>query len=121
LTARPRSVASSATVAIVAGLLALVPACGGSDEGGSPQGGPPAAQPQPQPEPSPQSDNGAGESDGQGGGGEGSSGGGGGSGGSGRDYDPRRPDTPSNDVPPPPGSPAERFERECEDNPEACY
>ena len=31
-----------------------------------------------------------------------------------------RPDSPQNDTPPPPGSPAERFEQECERNPEAC-
>ena len=30
------------------------------------------------------------------------------------------PDTPENDRPPPPGSPAERFERECEEKPELC-
>ncbi len=30
------------------------------------------------------------------------------------------PDSPRNDRPPPPGSPAERFERECEANPDAC-
>jgi hypothetical protein len=33
---------------------------------------------------------------------------------------PQRPDSPENDTPPPPGSPAERFEQECERNPEAC-
>lgn len=31
-----------------------------------------------------------------------------------------RPDSPENDTPPPAGSPAERFERECEQNPAAC-
>ncbi|MEX2252873.1 MAG: hypothetical protein WD649_01865 [Thermoleophilaceae bacterium] len=31
-----------------------------------------------------------------------------------------RPDSPENDVPPPPGSPAERFEQECQVNPQAC-
>jgi hypothetical protein len=30
------------------------------------------------------------------------------------------PDSPQNDTPPPPGSPAERFEQECDRNPEAC-
>lgn len=30
------------------------------------------------------------------------------------------PDSPQNDTPPPPGSPAERFEQECERNPESC-
>ncbi len=29
-------------------------------------------------------------------------------------------DTPENDTPPPPGSPAERFEEFCEENPGAC-
>jgi hypothetical protein len=29
-------------------------------------------------------------------------------------------DSPENDTPPPPGSPAERFERFCEENPGAC-
>ena len=29
-------------------------------------------------------------------------------------------DSPENDIPPPPGSPAERFEEECKKNPEAC-
>jgi hypothetical protein len=41
----------------------------------------------------------------------------GGSGGS--TYDPEQ-DSPENDVPPPPGSPAEQFEQECEQNPEIC-
>jgi hypothetical protein len=30
------------------------------------------------------------------------------------------PDSPDNDTPPPAGSPAERFERECEESPAAC-
>jgi hypothetical protein len=33
---------------------------------------------------------------------------------------PTQPDSPSNDAKPPPGSPASRFERFCEDNPGAC-
>jgi hypothetical protein len=33
---------------------------------------------------------------------------------------PRQQDSPENDTPPPADSPAERFERECERNPEAC-
>jgi hypothetical protein len=33
---------------------------------------------------------------------------------------PNRADSPQNDTPPPPGSPAERFEEACERNPEAC-
>jgi hypothetical protein len=41
--------------------------------------------------------------------------------GSGRgNYDPAQPDTPENDVPPPPGSPQEAFEQMCEQNPAAC-
>ena len=35
-------------------------------------------------------------------------------------YDPAKPDTPANDVPPPPGSPQEAFEKQCEQNPSAC-
>jgi hypothetical protein len=34
--------------------------------------------------------------------------------------DPAKPDSPANDLPPPPGSPQEAFERQCEENPEAC-
>ncbi len=34
--------------------------------------------------------------------------------------DPNQPDTPENDVPPPSGSPQERFEEFCKQNPEAC-
>jgi hypothetical protein len=34
--------------------------------------------------------------------------------------DPRQPDSPTNDVPPPAGSPEEQFERFCEQNPGAC-
>jgi hypothetical protein len=35
-------------------------------------------------------------------------------------YEQGKPDTPENDVPPPPGSPQEAFERMCEQNPSAC-
>ena len=35
-------------------------------------------------------------------------------------YDPAKPDTPENDVPPPAGSPQEAFEKMCEQNPAAC-
>jgi hypothetical protein len=35
-------------------------------------------------------------------------------------FDPGRPDSPTNDVPPPQGSPQEQFEQRCEQNPEAC-
>jgi hypothetical protein len=38
----------------------------------------------------------------------------------GKTYDPNLPDTETNDVPPPPGSPQEAFERQCERNPQAC-
>jgi len=40
--------------------------------------------------------------------------------GSRRSYDPRLPDAPGNDKPPPPGSPAERFEQACEKDPHVC-
>jgi len=33
---------------------------------------------------------------------------------------PNLPDSETNDVPPPPGSPQESFERQCEENPQAC-
>jgi hypothetical protein len=35
-------------------------------------------------------------------------------------YNPSVPDSPENDVPPPPGSPQEAFEKQCEENPAAC-
>jgi hypothetical protein len=35
-------------------------------------------------------------------------------------HDPAKPDAPTNDVPPPPGSPQEAFEKQCEQNPSAC-
>jgi hypothetical protein len=35
-------------------------------------------------------------------------------------YNPIAPDSPTNDVPPPPGSPQEAFEKQCEQNPQAC-
>jgi hypothetical protein len=35
------------------------------------------------------------------------------------EHDPEQ-DTEQNDLPPPPGSPAEQFEQECEANPEIC-
>ena len=38
----------------------------------------------------------------------------------GKAFDPKLPDTETNDVPPPPGSPQEAFERRCEQNPKAC-
>jgi len=33
---------------------------------------------------------------------------------------PKAPDSETNDVPPPPGSPQEAFEKQCEQNPAAC-
>jgi hypothetical protein len=33
---------------------------------------------------------------------------------------PKEPDSETNDVPPPPGSPQEAFEKQCEQNPQAC-
>jgi hypothetical protein len=33
---------------------------------------------------------------------------------------PNKPDSETNDVPPPAGSPQEAFEKQCEQNPEAC-
>jgi hypothetical protein len=33
---------------------------------------------------------------------------------------PNEPDSATNDVPPPPGSPQEKFEKQCEQNPQAC-
>jgi hypothetical protein len=35
-------------------------------------------------------------------------------------YNPTEPDSATNDVPPPPGSPQEAFEKQCEQNPQAC-
>lgn len=35
-------------------------------------------------------------------------------------YDPGQPDSPENDIPPEPGTPEERFEKYCEEHPEAC-
>jgi hypothetical protein len=35
-------------------------------------------------------------------------------------YDPNLPDSETNDVPPPAGSPQEAFEKQCEANPKAC-
>jgi hypothetical protein len=120
-----------ATIVVVG---ALIPACGG-EEGGTqpaPAGAPPAAEaPKPSSEAGKAADEGgdakSGGGDGSGGGsggsgtGAGGGEGGGGSGGPGGSYDAERPDVEGNDVPPPPGSPAERFERTCERNPRECY
>ena len=35
-------------------------------------------------------------------------------------HNPNGPDSATHDVPPPPGSPQETFERQCEANPQAC-
>ena len=43
-----------------------------------------------------------------------------GSGSGGTSFDPNRPDGPTNDKPPEPGSPEEAFENYCKDNPGAC-
>jgi hypothetical protein len=39
---------------------------------------------------------------------------------SGKTYNPNAPDSPTNDVPPPAGSPQEAFEKQCQQNPSAC-
>jgi hypothetical protein len=38
----------------------------------------------------------------------------------GRSYNPNRPDSPTNDVPPPKGSPQAQFEQQCQKHPAAC-
>jgi hypothetical protein len=38
----------------------------------------------------------------------------------GNNLNPKQPDSATNDVPPPPGSPQEAFEKQCEQNPAAC-
>jgi hypothetical protein len=38
----------------------------------------------------------------------------------GGNYNPTEPDSATNDVPPPPGSPQEAFEKQCEQNSQAC-
>ena len=35
-------------------------------------------------------------------------------------FNPKQPDSATNDLPPPPGSPQEAFEKQCEQNPQAC-
>jgi hypothetical protein len=40
--------------------------------------------------------------------------------GKGNNVNPKQPDSETNDVPPPPGSPQEAFEKQCEQNPQAC-
>jgi hypothetical protein len=38
----------------------------------------------------------------------------------GKTYNPNLPDSATNDVPPPPGSPQAQFEQQCKQNPSAC-
>jgi hypothetical protein len=38
----------------------------------------------------------------------------------GKTFNPNAPDSETNDVPPPPGSPQEAFEKQCQQNPQAC-
>jgi hypothetical protein len=38
----------------------------------------------------------------------------------GNSFNPKQPDSATNDVPPPAGSPQEAFEKQCEQNPAAC-
>jgi hypothetical protein len=40
--------------------------------------------------------------------------------GGGNDYNPKQPDSATNDVPPAAGSPQETFEKQCRQNPQAC-
>jgi hypothetical protein len=40
--------------------------------------------------------------------------------GNGNNFNSKQPDSETNDVPPPPGSPQEAFEKQCEQNPQAC-
>jgi hypothetical protein len=40
--------------------------------------------------------------------------------GNGNNVNPKQPDSETNDVPPPRGSPQEAFEKQCEQNPQAC-
>ena len=40
--------------------------------------------------------------------------------GGGNNHNPKQPDSATNDVPPPAGSPQEAFEKQCRQNPQAC-
>ncbi len=99
------------TIALACGALAFVPACGGDDEE-EPLTAPELTVPrstepetteqdttsdQTQPAPTPEPDSGGTPAP-----------------------TPEPKDSPQNDQPPPPGSPAERFEKFCEENPGAC-
>jgi hypothetical protein len=126
---RPARWAALATVCV-----ALLGACGDEEDAGSAGPAPPAKTPAPGPAGKDRAESERGE--------EGASGKepakagsaahddqpkskpGGGSDAGGRSpgsYDADKPDSEDNDVPPPAGSPAERFERFCEKNPRGCY
>ena len=127
--------------ALVAVSAALTIGCGGGEEdrdsGAARPPAPPAQSAEPQRPPGDRPETGRDDErpDGSGsrepsaepepgdGGDSGASGAGGGSGdeGSGGSVDPDQPDEEGNDVPPPAGSPAERFERFCEKNPRECF
>ena len=117
----------TATLAAALALSPLAMACGGGDERPQEPAAqsqpPPAAEAEPrEPEHGRENDEARSGRDGEsssrsGHGGEDD---GGGDGQDGVSYDPRRPDGPGNDRPPPPGSAAERFERECPHGPESC-
>ena len=134
-----RGLSRTAATMVVVGV--LVPACGGEVAPGPASPEPPPTEPPPGGGQSSKDSDGAktggedrseggdrrsdpGGADSGGSGRSGDSGGSGRSGGSeeaGGSFDPERPDAEGNDVPPPPGSPAERFERTCERNPRECY
>ena len=105
------------TVALACVAMSFAPGCGGDDDeapGGSPTPIPtlPESSPepdvttdqdalteeQPAPAPAPEEDQGSG----------------------GAEAPPPVPDSPENDIPPPEGSPAERFEQFCAEKPGAC-
>jgi len=111
----------TATLAAALALSSLAMACGDEPppEGPAAQGQPPpAAEAEPrEPEHGRENDEARSGRDGES---SSRSGHGGGDGQDGGSYDLRRPDGPGNDRPPPPGSAAERFERECPHGPESC-
>ena len=116
----------TATLAAALALSSLAMACGDEPppEGPAAQGQPPpAAEAEPRdPEPGGENDEAQSGRDGESSSGSGHGGedAGGGDGQDGGSYDPGRPDGPGNDRPPPAGSAAERFERECPHGPESC-
>jgi hypothetical protein len=100
-----------ATLALAAGAAG----CGGDDDGGEEANVPeitvPAGEPQTVPEETttaPETTTTPPDS------------GGGGGGGGGGNADPSKPDSPTNDIPPEPGTPQAKFEQFCEENPGAC-